>query len=197
MFDSLSEALCWILTNFHTLSIATFFAPIMQSQRSDFCISGTQTSSLYRENRRSKHIPGISLHHPRLISLQASLPTEKILRISLLISNILLAHRCTKWQLLSLLGYLNYAIPIIPQGRSFLSHLLSIAASIYPSTMVSCLRKHARWSQNCCTTSSPPGTSSFFTTTILALAGGSQLNRCLNSNPSFLPPLSAKCTQLS
>lgn len=32
-------------------------------------------------------------------------------------------------QLLSLLGHLNYAIRIIPQGRSFLSHLLSVAAS--------------------------------------------------------------------
>ncbi|KAE8281681.1 hypothetical protein D5F01_LYC20680 [Larimichthys crocea] len=63
------------------------------------------------------------------ISLQASLPIEKIHRTSLLISNFLLAHRCTKRQLLSLLGHLNYAIRIIPQGRSFLSHLLSIATS--------------------------------------------------------------------
>lgn len=70
---------------------------------------------------------GITLN---TVLLQASLPTEKIHCISLLISNFLLAHRCTKRQFLSLLGHLNYAIRIIPQGRSFLSHLLSIATSI-------------------------------------------------------------------
>ena len=64
------------------------------------------------------------------LSFQASLPPEKTHQTALLISNFLLAHTCTKWQVLSLQGHLNYAIRIIPQGRSFLSHLLSVAASV-------------------------------------------------------------------
>ena len=36
----------------------------------------------------------------------------------------------TKQQLLSLLGHFNYAIRIIPQGRSFISHLLLLASSV-------------------------------------------------------------------
>ncbi|XP_029912530.1 uncharacterized protein LOC115362654 [Myripristis murdjan] len=62
--------------------------------------------------------------------IQASLPVEKLNRISLLISNFLLAPHCTKRQLLSLLGHLNFAIRIIPQGKAFISHLLSIATSV-------------------------------------------------------------------
>ena len=38
--------------------------------------------------------------------------------------------RCTKLQLLFLLGHLNLAIRIIPQGRSYISHLLSLSAAI-------------------------------------------------------------------
>ena len=41
---------------------------------------------------------------------QASLPIEKLTRINLLISNFLLAPCCTKHQLLSLLGHLNFAM---------------------------------------------------------------------------------------
>ena len=61
---------------------------------------------------------------------QASLPIEKLNRINLLISNFLLAPCCTKHQLLSLLGHLNFAMGIIPQGRAFISHLLTIASSV-------------------------------------------------------------------
>lgn len=64
------------------------------------------------------------------IFFQASLLTEKLHCISLYISNYLLAHRCTKHQLLSLLNHLNYAIRIIPQGCSFLSHLWSQIATV-------------------------------------------------------------------
>nr|XP_055023094.1 uncharacterized protein LOC129413423 [Misgurnus anguillicaudatus] len=64
------------------------------------------------------------------ISFQASLPLEKIQRIALLLSNYILADRCTKQQLLALLGHLNYAIRIIPQGKSFISNLLAKAATI-------------------------------------------------------------------
>lgn len=52
-------------------------------------------------------------------------------RIILLLSNYLFCPSCTKCQLLSLLGHLNYSLQIIPQGRSFLSHLLQLASSAH------------------------------------------------------------------
>ena len=61
----------------------------------------------------SLEILGITLD-PNLF--QASLPVEKLNWISLLISNFLPAPFCTKCQLLSLLGHLNFTLCIIPLG---------------------------------------------------------------------------------
>ncbi|XP_027136074.1 uncharacterized protein LOC113746034 [Larimichthys crocea] len=141
IFDSLSEALCWILINNHKLpyvihlldDFLTVTPPSLPPSHglttmvSVFTDLGVPLSAEKTEGpSTSLEFLGITLDS---ISLQASLPIEKIHRTSLRISNFLLAHRCTKRQLLSLLGHLNYAIRIIPQGRSFLSHLLSIATS--------------------------------------------------------------------
>lgn len=62
---------------------------------------------------------------------QASLPKEKIDRIILVSSTLLHNSNCSKRELLSLLGHLNFAMRIIPQGRSFISHLLSLASSVH------------------------------------------------------------------
>lgn len=69
------------------------------------------------------------------MSFQASLPTEMPQTISLYISNYLLARRCAMHQLFSLLLHLTYHIRMIrsiPQGCSFLSHLLSLCNSFFP-----------------------------------------------------------------
>ncbi|KAL0148448.1 hypothetical protein M9458_056258 [Cirrhinus mrigala] len=142
IFDSLSEALCWILINNHKL-------PYVLHLLDDFLIITPPSTPpslglstlvqvfnelgvpLSKEKTlgpcTSIEFLGITLDS---ISFQASLPSEKVQRISLLLSNYLLADRCTKQQLLALLGHLNYAIRIIPQGKSFLSHLLSKVTSI-------------------------------------------------------------------
>ncbi|XP_055030533.2 uncharacterized protein [Misgurnus anguillicaudatus] len=142
IFDSLSEALCWILINNHKL-------PYVLHLLDDFLIitptsapphSGLSTLvkvfseigvPLSKEKTlgpcTSIEFLGITLDS---ISFQASLPLEKIQRIALLLSNYILADRCTKQQLLALLGHLNYAIRIIPQGKSFISNLLAKAATI-------------------------------------------------------------------
>lgn len=142
IFDSLSEALCWILINNHKL-------PYVLHLLDDFLVitppstpphSGLSTlvqvfSELGVPLSKEKTLGpctsieflGITLDS---ISFQASLPPEKVQRISLLLSNYLLADRCTKRQLLALLGHLNYAIRIIPQGKSFLSYLLSKVTTI-------------------------------------------------------------------
>ncbi|KAL0180312.1 hypothetical protein M9458_025754, partial [Cirrhinus mrigala] len=142
IFDSLSKTLCWILINNHKL-------PYVLHLLDDFLIITPPSSPpslglstlvqvfnelgvpLSKEKTlgpcTSIEFLGITLDS---ISFQASLPSEKVQLISLLLSNYLLADRCTKQQLLALLGHLNYAIRIIPQGKSFLSHLLSKVTSI-------------------------------------------------------------------
>ncbi|XP_041649188.1 uncharacterized protein LOC121513473 [Cheilinus undulatus] len=143
IFDSLSEALdCWILLKKHKLPyiihLLDDFLTVTPPSSSPFHGLNVLSSS-FKElgvplSLEKTQGPSTSLEFLGItldsVSFQASLPLEKIHRISLLISNFTLANRCTKRQLLSLLGHLNYAIRIIPQGRSFLSHLLAIAASI-------------------------------------------------------------------
>ena len=64
------------------------------------------------------------------LAFQASLPQEKLDRITLIVANFSDTTSCSKQQLLQLLGHLNFATRIIPQGRSFISHLLSLASSV-------------------------------------------------------------------
>ncbi|KAG1935441.1 hypothetical protein F2P79_019279 [Pimephales promelas] len=142
IFDSLSEALCWILIDNHRLPyvlhllddfliITPAFTPPYAGLSSLIKVFSELGVPLSKEKTlgpcTSIEFLGITLDS---ISFQASLPPEKTQRISLLLSNYLLADRCTKHQLLALLGHLNYAIRIIPQEKSFLSHLLLKAATI-------------------------------------------------------------------
>ncbi|XP_034554896.1 uncharacterized protein LOC117823776 [Notolabrus celidotus] len=142
IFDSLSEALCWVLTNNYRL-------PYILHLLDDFLVVTPSSSppkfglvtltKAFEElgvplSEEKTSGPGTSIEFLGItldsISLQASLPQEKIQRITLILSNYLLADRCTKRQLLALLGHLNYAIRIIPQARSFLSNLLTQAAAV-------------------------------------------------------------------
>ncbi|XP_076592777.1 uncharacterized protein LOC143324302 [Chaetodon auriga] len=142
IFDSLTESLCWILTNNHKvpyvihllddfLTISPPSSPpakALTTLTTTFHELGVPISPDKTEGpKTSLDFLSITLN---TVSLQASLPPEKTHRIALLISNFLLAHRCTKQQLLSLLGHLHYATRIIRQGCSFVSHLLSIAFSV-------------------------------------------------------------------
>lgn len=56
--------------------------------------------------------------------MQASLPPDKLTWIRSVIHAFARSQVCTKKQLQSLLGMLNFAMRIIPQGRSFISRLL-------------------------------------------------------------------------
>nr|XP_055053787.1 uncharacterized protein LOC129438918 [Misgurnus anguillicaudatus] len=142
IFDMLSEAICWILSNnyaipylihllddfliisppdaipaAHLITVQNVFSklgvPIAQEKT-----SGPDTSIEFL---------GINLD---TIKFQASLPKEKIDRIILVSSTHLDSPNCSKRELLSLLGHLNFAMRIIPQGRPFISHLLSLASSV-------------------------------------------------------------------
>ena len=57
------------------------------------------------------------------IRMEASLPIEKVSRITEFIEVFLNRASCTKRELLSLLGHLNYACKVICPGRAFVSYL--------------------------------------------------------------------------
>ncbi|XP_078017752.1 uncharacterized protein LOC144458670 [Epinephelus lanceolatus] len=154
LFNTLSEALCWILSNNHCI-------PFLVHLLDDFLLitlpssppaSGLATlSSVFSDlgvplSKEKTEGPSTSLEFLGITFntnlFQASLPAEKLNRICLIISNFLQAPSCTKRQLLSLLGHLNFALRIIPQGRAFISHLLSIAYSV-PSLLSTISLNHS------------------------------------------------------
>ena len=61
--------------------------------------------------------------------MEARLPRNKILRIQEIIESFSKRSSCTKRELLSLLGHLNFACRVILPGRSFVSHLIKLSTT--------------------------------------------------------------------
>lgn len=141
LFNCLSEALCWILLNvcklpfvLHLLddfllidfpSNQTSVLDSLKKVFSDVCIPLSLEKTVGPST--SLEFLGIILDS---IKMQASLPEEKLTRIRSIFASFLSSSVVSKRELLSLLGHLNFAMRIIPQGRSFISRLLSLAHSV-------------------------------------------------------------------
>ncbi|XP_057206534.1 uncharacterized protein LOC130564470 [Triplophysa rosa] len=143
IFDMLSEAICWILSNNYAI-------PYLLHLLDDFLIISPPDSvpaahlSKVQEVLAKLGVPlaqektagpstsieflGIKLD---TLKFQASLPKEKIDRTILIASSLIDTPYCSKRELLSILGHLNFAMRIIPQGRPFVAHLLSLASSAH------------------------------------------------------------------
>ncbi|XP_039535194.1 uncharacterized protein LOC120484211 [Pimephales promelas] len=143
IFDMLSEAVCWILSNnyaiphlIHLLDDFLIISPpgaipaaqilTVQKVFSELGIPIAQEKTMGPAT--SIEFLGINLDSVRF---QASLPKEKIDRIILISSTLADSPECSKRELLSMLGHLNFAMRIIPQGRPFISHLLFLASSVH------------------------------------------------------------------
>ena len=63
-------------------------------------------------------------------SMEARLPLDKLTRIREMLHKFESKQRISKRALLSLLGHLNFASRVMRQGRSFMSYLLALAASV-------------------------------------------------------------------
>ena len=142
IFNHLSEALCWILLNNLRL-------PFVLHLLDDFLVVDYPASSPARcinaltDTFNSLGVPlspektqgpsqvmeflGITLDSLRM---RASLPLEKLVRIREVMHSMSAATSLTKRELLSLLGHLNFAMRVIPQGRSFISRLLDLSKSV-------------------------------------------------------------------
>ncbi|KAK3099253.1 hypothetical protein FSP39_001635 [Pinctada imbricata] len=76
-------------------------------------------------------------------NMEARLPQDKLNRILSIIRQFSSKRTCTKRELLSLLGHLNFASRVVVPGRSFVSHLIAM------STNVKKLHHHVHLNKEC------------------------------------------------
>ncbi|XP_034451457.1 LOW QUALITY PROTEIN: uncharacterized protein LOC117767731 [Hippoglossus hippoglossus] len=142
IFNTLSEALCWILYNSYKLPFVLHLldnflvidfpssppARNISAIRNLFSELGVPLSE-EKTIGPSTHLDFLGITLDSLL-MQASLPQEKISRIRAAIKFRSTNAIITKRDLLSLLGHPNFAMRIIPHGRSFISRLIELAYSV-------------------------------------------------------------------
>ena len=62
--------------------------------------------------------------------MEARLPMDKLARINQKLDSLLQRRSCTKQELLSLLGHLNFAARVIYPGRSFISRIIELSKAV-------------------------------------------------------------------
>lgn len=142
IFDTLSQAICWIASNNYNIPIILHLLDdflTIQSPDSD----GDRTMSLLTLifnklkvpiSKPKTEGPTTALEYLGIIldseKMEARLPTDKIDRIVNFIRWILSKSSCTKRELLQLLGHFNFASRVIVPGRSFVSYLINLSTSV-------------------------------------------------------------------
>ena len=156
IFDSISMAVCWILENNYNIEyILHLLDDFLTIDRPDS--TPERTMAILTLVFRKLGLPlsqkktvgtthvleylGIILDS---IRMGARLPTEKVSRITEFIEEFLKRKSCTKRELLSLLGHLNYACKVIYPVRAFVSYLIRLSCSVKE------LHHHIKLSNECC-----------------------------------------------
>ena len=142
IFDFLSEALCWILrNNYNVQHVLHLLDDFLTIDNPDYLSERTMAILTLVFNKLN--IP-LSVHKTTgpatvleylgvvldSIQMEARLPLDKIKRISSLLETFINRSSCTKRELLSLLGHLNFACRVIYPGRAFVSYLIALSASV-------------------------------------------------------------------
>ena len=153
IFDTLSQTVCWILENNygirHILHLLDDFlavdAPNAEADRTMAIFSLVFNKlgiplSLNKTVGPVTELVGVILD---TLKMEARLPVDKIERIHQLLLTFLNRKSCTKQELLSLLGHLNFAARVIYPGRAFVSYLISL------STTVKSLFHHVKLTAEC------------------------------------------------
>ena len=142
IFDTLSQAICWIAShNYGISSILHLLDDFLTIDPPDFDADITMTvlRMIFKRLKipLSEHKtvgPAQRLEYLGIIldttEMKASLPQNKLSRINSLLLTFNNRRKCTKRELLSLLGHLNFACSVIPAGRSFISRLLVAATTV-------------------------------------------------------------------
>ncbi|XP_071948885.1 uncharacterized protein [Antedon mediterranea] len=155
IFDTLSQAVCWIASNVYNIhnilhlldDFLVIESPTANAQSTKIrFLDMFKTLGIPLSEKKTEG-PSTSLEYLGIyldsINMEARLPTEKIARIQNITTEFSKRASCTKRELLSLLGHLNFACRVIHPGRSFVSHLISL------STTVKKLHHHIRINKDC------------------------------------------------
>lgn len=143
IFDSLSQAICWIAhNNYGVETIFHLLDDFLTVDKPDICI-GERTmavlSLLFGRLRipLAKHKcvgPTVCLEYLGIVldssKMEARLPVDKVQRIIQFIETLIGRSNCTKRQLLQLLGHFNFASRVILPGRSFVSYLIELSTTV-------------------------------------------------------------------
>lgn len=142
LFDCLSRAVCWIAKNNYNINNILHLLD-------DFLVieptttNATATMERFMSVFKNLNIPigahktvgpctsleylGVYLDSR---SCESRLPYEKIQRIIEFVDDFKHKKSCTKRELLSLLGHMNFACRCIKPGRSFVSHLITLSTTV-------------------------------------------------------------------
>ncbi|XP_060070454.1 uncharacterized protein LOC132550409 [Ylistrum balloti] len=155
IFDSLSRAVCWIAKNKYNIRNILHLLDdfiVIEPAYVNASLTMERFMSMFKELGipvgahktvgpcTSLEYLGVSLDsHLR----ECRLPREKVERIIEFLDSFKRKKSCTKCEMLSLLGHMNFACRCIRPGRSFVSHLISL------STTVRELYHHVKISNEC------------------------------------------------
>ena len=143
IFDCLSQAICWIATQNYGIShilhllddFLTIDPPEAEANRTMALLTMIFNKLSIPVAAHKTVGPVHKLEYLGIIldtlEMKASLPKNKLSRINALLSTFHNKIKCTKRELLSLLGHLNFACRVIPAGRPFISRLLDAAKSVH------------------------------------------------------------------
>lgn len=142
IFDNLSQAVCWIATNnynieniLHLLDDFLVIEPPWADavNTKDTLLSIFQSLGIPLSAKKTEgpckvvEYLGIFLDSELM---EARLPLEKVDRICGIIESFHNRKHCTKKEVLSLLGHMNFACRVILPGRSFVSHLIALSTTV-------------------------------------------------------------------
>ena len=142
IFDTLSQAVCWIAEKefkinsiIHLLDdFLTVDPPNYLAERTMSLITHIFASLGIPLSKKKTVGPTKCLEYLGIIldseKMEARLPQDKLVRICEMLVNFKTKKSCTKKELLSLLGHLNFACRVIHPGRSFISYLISLSCSV-------------------------------------------------------------------
>ncbi|XP_071138811.1 uncharacterized protein [Mytilus edulis] len=142
IFDNLSIAMCWILHNNYGINtvlhlLDDFLTIDRPSENADATMKILVSLFASLEISIAKHKtlgPVTCIEYLGIIldtiRMEARLPEDKLCRIKEYPLFFLNRKTCTKRDVFSLLGHLNFAMRVIIPGRSFISYLLNIAHSV-------------------------------------------------------------------
>lgn len=155
LFDNLSRAVCWIARNNYNIPNILHLLDdflVIESAAVNATVTMERLLSVFSKlciplGAHKTVGPCTSLEYLGVIldsvTSELRLPLEKIARISTIVDSFKWRKSCTKRELLSLLGHMNFACRCIRPGRSFVSRLIKL------STTVEKLHYHVKITDEC------------------------------------------------